>query len=257
MSSKKAPKKYNTAKLGKKRNDAVITYVLGGLAVAAIIVLIVVFVVLPNTKETEVQAEGYGSVRSGTPVELLGSGSGVLLGDPDGDGVTTIDAYEDFLCPSCGQFERQYGNAVNQAIDDGTLAVRYHMLNFLNRSSPSGDYSTRAAAAALCVADTGDGELFSQFHSSLFQKDVQPKENGSSDLGNSQLADVARQVGADDAVTACISDGEKVDEAKQRASASQKKLADTVGKVATPSIVHDGKKIDLQDTGWIDELTAQ
>src|SRR5699024_1961744 len=98
---------------------------------------------------------------------------------------------------------------VNQAIDNGDLAVRYHMLNFLNRSSASGDYSTRAAGAALCVAETGDGELFSKFHSTLFQQGTQPRENGSSDLSNEQLADVAKQVGADDGVAQCISDGAK------------------------------------------------
>lgn len=255
MSSKKPPKKYDASKLSNKRNDAMLTYILGGVAIVAIVALIVIFVVLPNTEETEVQAEGYGSVQAGTPVEVSDSGA-VMVGKPDAK--VTIDAYEDFMCPACAQFENQFGNGVNQAIDDGGLAVRYHMLNFLNRSSSSGDYSTRAAGAALCVADTGDGEMFSKFHSALFQPDTQPRENGSSDLSNGQLADIAKQVGADDDVAACISDGRKIDAAKSGAETSMQDLATkSGGQVSTPSVFNGDQKIDLTNTNWIGQLTGQ
>ncbi len=255
MSSKKPPKKYNAAKLGNKRNDALLTYVLGGVAIVAIVVLIVIFVVLPNTKDTEVQAEGYGSVQAGTPVQVIDSG-GVLLGSPDAK--VTIDAYEDFMCPACAMFEHQFGGAVNQAIDNGTLAVRYHMLDFLNKYSHSGDYSTRAAGAALCVADTGDGALFSKFHSALFQDGVKPEENGATDLSNGQLADVAKQVGADDSVTSCISDGAKVDAAKQGAQASMQDLSDkSGGQVSTPTVFNGTQKVDITKSDWIQQITGQ
>lgn len=256
MSSKKPPKKYNAAKLGNnKRNDALLTYVLGGVAIVAIIVLIVIFVVLPNTEDTEVQAEGYGSVQDGTPVKVIDSG-GVLLGDPNA--AVKIDAYEDFLCPACAQFEHQFGGAINQAIDNGQMAVQYHTLDFLNKYSASGDYSTRAAGAALCVADTGDGALYSKFHSALFQDGVKPEEQGSTDLSNAQLSDVAKQVGADDAVVSCIADGAKVDVAKAGAQSSMQQLSDkTGGQVSTPTVLHDGKKVNIQTADWIKQLTGQ
>ncbi len=256
MSSKKPPKKYNAAKLGNsKRNDALLTYVLGGVAIVAIIVLIVIFVVLPNTKDTEVQAEGYGSVKDGTPVKIIDSG-GVLLGNPDAP--VKIDAYEDFLCPACAMFEHQFGGAVNQAIDNGSMAVQYHMLDFLNKYSATGDYSTRAAGAALCVAESGDGALFSKFHSALFQDGVQPEENGSEDLSNSQLSDVAKQVGADDTVVSCIADGTKVDAAKSGAQQSMQSLSDkSGGQVSTPTVMHGDQKVNIQSADWIKQLTGQ
>ena len=109
----------------------------------------------------------------------------------------TLDIYEDALCPICAEFERQYGQQINQAIDNGTLAVNYHMLNFLNKSSFSGDYSSRAAAALLCVAQQSGAQpgVYLAFHSALFSSDHQPEEGGSSDLTNERAGRPGHLVG--------------------------------------------------------------
>lgn len=201
------------------------------------------------------QAVGYASVDPGTPVRV-DEPAGVLLGDPDAP--VTVDAYEDFLCPACAQFEKLYGTDVAEAVSDGSLAVRYRMLNFLDPASSSGDYSTRASAAALCVAGTGDGELYAKFHSALYQPQVQPVENGSSDLSDVQLADVAKQVGVADGTARCISDGAGAGDAGGRAQQSTQRLGRVSdGRVSTPTIMDGDEKIDINDEGWLDRLTEQ
>ena len=118
----------------------------------------------------------------------------VLLSAPNAS--TTVDIFEDPLCPYCAQLEQTFGQELAQAMDEGRIAVRSHMLDFLNAASASGDYSTRAIAATQCVADTGDGIAYSKFHSVLFSPEQQPAEKGSSDHTNAELAALAKDAGA-------------------------------------------------------------
>src|SRR5699024_5698766 len=101
----------------------------------------------------------------------------------------------------------------------------YHTITLLDGKSPSGDYSTRAAAAARCVAGTGDATAFSAFRDVLFSEDVQPKQGGDSDHDNAHLAQIARQVGAAPGAIACIAGGEQVDEAAAAAASARRSLA--------------------------------
>ena len=100
---------------------------------------------------------------------------------------------------------------MNQAVDQGDLAVNYHMLNFLNPPVVLRDYSTRAAAALLCVAKEGGTQpgLYLNYHSALFSPDNQPAEGGSADLTNEQLA-ACDLVGRSAAAAPCISSGQNV-----------------------------------------------
>jgi protein-disulfide isomerase len=103
------------------------------------------------------------------PVALT---DGVVVAGKDSAGVT-VEIYEDFLCPTCREFEERDAAAIENALAAGTVRVRYHMVNILdNRSNPPG-YSTDAANAALCAADAGK---FPGYHASLFGS--QPREGG-------------------------------------------------------------------------------
>src|SRR5699024_1383901 len=120
-------------------------------------------------------------------------------------------------CPVCAQFESAFGEDIGQAIDDGELTVRYRMVAFLDSRSASGDYSSRAFAALLALADAAGDQpgLVLAFHRALFDPAVQPQERGSDDLSDGQLADLAGGLGAPaDAVTA-IADGTEHATARQ------------------------------------------
>ena len=131
------------------------------------------------------------------PATIDRANATVLVGKPTAK--VAIDAYEDFLCPICGEFEAANFTGVEQQLEAGTVKVRYHMLNLLDsRSTPPG-YSMLAANTALAVATVAP-EKFIDFHYSLYQK--QPQEEG---VGwtQSQLTSLANRLG----VTGSVFDG--------------------------------------------------
>lgn len=188
----------------------------------------------------------------------------------DGDGIITVahgspnltlDVYEDSLCPICGAFEAQFGQQIAKAIDDGQLTVRYHMVDFLNPSSASKTYSTRAYAALIAVAQI-DGDkpgVFSAFHTMLFDSANQPKELAVSDLSNAQLADLAARSGASAATQKEIQSGTGVPQAATDAVtnlASLRAAAEAAGvQAGTPTVLKDGAPVRLSNT-WLKDLLA-
>ena len=133
----------STSKHQPRSTSSTSTYVLLGIAVVVVIALVVGGVLWNRNRD-----------HGGTANEqVLNSNAALIIGAADAK--TTIDVFEDFMCPVCKQFEEQSGQAIVSAVDAGRLRVRYHMLNFLNRQSASGSYSSRAAGALQCV---GAGE---------------------------------------------------------------------------------------------------
>lgn len=245
-------KKVKPVKAAPQPTSSRSTYILGGVAVL-VIAVVVIAGVLWSSNRSKPRNEGYGGV-SNAAVQVSADENGVvLMGLPDA--ATTIDLFEDPMCPYCGQLENTNGQEIAQAVDEGTLAVRYHTLDFLNRLSASGDYSTRAAGALLCVADSGDAIAFSAFHSALFSEDNQPEENGSSDHSNADLAQLAKDAGAGDAAVTCISDGAKVEQAAAAAQTGREALAAT-GAAGTPAVIlADGTVVDaLGNPNWVADL---
>ena len=231
--------------------------IIGAIAIAVILVIVVVGVVITQ-QQSQVQGDGYGpstqSVATASPDGV------VLVAKQDSTPKVTIDVFEDALCPVCAAFETQFGQQIGQELDAGNLAVNYHMLNFLNSKSFSGDYSTRAAAALLCVAQESGSQpgLYMAFHSALFATDKQPAESGTEDLTNEQLAELAGSVGAPAAATACISSGQNVDAAVASAKTSSATLsAATGGQIATPTVVVNGAPVQQLTTDWLTKLLAQ
>lgn len=225
--------------------------IIGVIAVVVILVIVIAGVVITQ-RQSEVQGDGYGP--STQSVATTSPDGVVLVAKPDSTPKVTIDVFEDALCPVCAAFETQFGQQINQELDAGNLAVKYHMLNFLNGSSFSGDYSTRAAAALLCVAGESGKQpgLYMAYHSALFATDNQPAENGTEDMTNDQLATLASSVGAPADATSCISSGQNVDAAAASAKTSSATLsAATGGRIATPTVLVDGVPVQQLTTDWL------
>jgi protein-disulfide isomerase len=119
-----------------------------------------------------------------------------------------VSFYEDFLCPACGNFERTFGPTVSKLIDIGAIAADYSMVAILD-SQKNNNYSSRAGAAALCVADESI-DAFRRFHSALFSADIQPNERGTSFPDNARLIEIARVDGVVGKVPDCINSGKYV-----------------------------------------------
>jgi hypothetical protein len=108
---------------------------------------------------------------------------------PEGDGVEVgsgpvpVDAYVDFQCPFCRQFEEHSAAAINELIANDLITLVYHPLSFLDRLSTT-RYSSRATSASGCAADGG---RFREYSLALFAN--QPPEGGPG-LSDEQLVEV-------------------------------------------------------------------
>ena len=159
-----------------------------------------------------------------------------------GDGDTELDVYLDFMCPYCNAFEQQYGDVIDDAIEDGTITYNVHPVTILDRLSQGTDFSSRSANAMYCVADAKP-ESSLQFMRVMFEN--QPAEN-SPGLSDEQIIAIADGVGAGD-ITECVTDrtfGTFV--------TSKGKLPD--GATGTPTVVVDGELVTLTGDPQVDIL---
>jgi protein-disulfide isomerase len=157
-----------------------------------------------------------------------------------------IDVYEDYLCPACERFETRYGNEVTTALNDGKITARFHTIAILDVQSNPAGYSTRAGNAALCAVSAG---IFPRYHKKLF--DDQPAE-GSAGLSDDQLIAFGTELGAQGDFAACVQGNTHGDAvAKETEKARTDTALQTNGRFGTPTVAIDGKKIDLNDTSWL------
>ncbi|WP_053227097.1 DsbA family protein [Solirubrobacter soli] len=121
------------------------------------------------------------------PAGATPEGDGVALGQ----GPVRIDAYIDFMCPFCRQFEERSGAFLDQLLDSGAVTLVYHPLGFLDRLSTT-RYSSRASAASACASDF---DVFKPYKDALFAN--QPPEGGPG-LSAEELVELGRVVGLRD-----------------------------------------------------------
>lgn len=201
-------------------------------------------------------------IQPGTTTSSLASGvvqkrDGVVVTVGKPGAKATIDVYADFLCPICGQFEKAYKTQIEQAVNDGKLQVRYHMVPLLNdRSSPPG-YSLDSANAALAAADAGK---FVPFHDALFAN--QPEE-GKRGYDKAQLIELGKNVGITDpefarTVNAGTYD-QQLNSAFQQISNDPKLQQDFGGGqmgFGTPTVAANGSVVSWQDPDWLKKITG-
>jgi protein-disulfide isomerase len=118
------------------------------------------------------------------PAGATPEGDGIVLGE----GPVRVDAFIDFLCPFCRQFEERSGPVLDRLLDAGAINLVYHPLGFLDRLSTT-RYSTRASAASGCASDFG---RFRPYKDALFAN--QPPEGGPG-LSQEQLIELGLLVG--------------------------------------------------------------
>ena len=145
-----------------------------------------------------------------------------------------VTFYEDFLCPACGNFERTFGPTVSRLIDIGAIAADYRMVSILD-SQKNQNYSSRAGAAALCVADESV-DAFRRFHTALYSDRIQPDERGTSFPDNAKLIELAREAGVVGKGPDCINSG------KYLSKVTGESAAEHIN--ATPTIKINGEEYD-------------
>lgn len=153
-----------------------------------------------------------------------------------GTGEDQVDTFVDFMCPACNAFEQQYGAQLQEAAANNDITLNVHPISILDRFSQNTEYSTRAAAASYCVAETAP-DSFLDYFNLLFEK--QPAEN-TTGLTDDELADLADQVGAADAAD-CIAAGTYMDFIGDQTNAHEVQ--------GTPTVDINGERLDLQAGG--------
>lgn len=180
-------------------------------------------------------------LRTGSPDN--GSSRTVQGGAVDGytlvvgkaDAPVTVDVYQDYLCPYCGQFERANRADLESLVDAGAIRLRLHPMNFLDAQSAGSRYSTRAANAAVTVAQHQPEALLA-FNAALY--DHQPAE-GTGGLTDDQIADIARGAGVEEAVFERFAAGDNTSFVQ---GANQ--AAFDAGVQSTPTVRIDGQEFE-------------
>lgn len=238
--------------------------VLAGVAVVVVLAVAIIGGVLYTSSQNAAQDDVAGQIRTeleigdggvpatSVPAEQVApriTGAGIVqAGSPKAP--VTVDLYEDFLCPYCGQLFQQSNKELEQAVDNGQIKLNYHLVNFLDDASDPPGYSTRAANAAMCSVDGGK---FRPYYEKLFTD--QPEEGGPG-YPNQQLVAMGRQVGLGQEFASCVQRGTYTDQVRSASTRAQQRLAQvTGGQVGTPTVVVAGRQIEaLGKPEWLREL---
>jgi protein-disulfide isomerase len=154
-----------------------------------------------------------------------------------GDGPTEIDLYIDYLCPACKQFEDTYAADLQRWVDEGSVTVNYHPIAILDRLSQGTQYSSRAGAAAVCAADTGQQE-FLDYTLALYA--AQPAEN-TRGLDDEELKRIGtEEIGLDPKWEACVDDETYRGWIQEGTAAATNEQ----GVSGTPTAMVDGRLVD-------------
>jgi protein-disulfide isomerase len=182
-----ASKKLAAAAPKQGPNAAVIGAVIAVLIVVGVVVAIVIG---GNSKSTS--AVGSGS--SAPPSGVIGAKDGgiVVNAATAKSNAPTLDLWEDFQCPGCGQLEKNIGAQMASMAKAGDFKLVVHMLSFLDGRYP-GANSARSANAAACASDAGK---FLEYHAAVFAAQPAQEGDGYTDAQLTEFATTSGITGA-------------------------------------------------------------
>lgn len=176
-------------------------------AIVVAVVLIVVALVSGNNHSEKTQATPTnmsfdGGIKIGTDLKAF---TRTTTPTPaDGKAVPNIKIFVDYQCPVCQAFEVPNSSQIESWVKTGAATIEIHPISFLDGRGSPNEYSSRAANAAICVAEYSPDNFF-KFNSLLFEN--QPAE-GTAGPENKDLIVRAKDAGAAniDKITECIND---------------------------------------------------
>jgi protein-disulfide isomerase len=113
-----------------------------------------------------------------------------------------IVIYLDYQCPICQTFEVPNSSQLKSWVNTGAATLEIHPISFLDGRGSPNEYSSRAANAAICVAEYAPNSYF-DFNALLFEN--QPKEGTAGPSNDDLVADLAKvQINATDKLTSCV-----------------------------------------------------
>lgn len=162
-----------------------------------------------------------------------------------GEGPNVLDEYVDFMCPFCAAYHESYSETTADLVRSGELTINLHPISILDRYSNNTEYSTRAASAVYCVAESDPDAVF-PYIDALFRD--QPAE-GSDGLSDDKLAALAAEAGATGAAD-CIAAGEYKDYVTKMTPETP--VAPGAQGIGTPTILLNGEFVTLTGDPQVD-----
>ncbi|MDQ0372158.1 DsbA family protein [Cellulomonas humilata] len=193
---------------------------IGGLVVAVVALVAVVFSILNQNKANEAANSNvvYGQDTEGVIAPTLddvtspapaNDKGGIPVSGPSGDDVGVVGegdvdltVYFDYMCPYCGQFDQTNSADMDAMLEEGGVTITYHPVSILDRLAAGSSYSTRTVNATAIVADKSP-EHFTDFVTALYKD--QPAE-GTSGRSDAEIAQIAEDLGVPAEVTATFTD---------------------------------------------------
>jgi len=218
------------------------------LAVAAVVVVVIasstsVSAVSPkNMASNGILFTGDGTAVSPVATKALEPGADPVASDTSAtDAAVNIVTYIDYACPICQTFESANSEQITGWVAQGAATLEIHPISILDRVSLGTKYSSRAANAAVCVANY-EPDQYLAVNDALFAG--QPEEN-TSGLDTAALKTLVADAGADsDEVASCIGDktfADWVTAATDRVTDGEL-ASDTVTEfVGTPTVLVNGE----------------
>ena len=197
--------------------------------VLALVAAVAIFVVVNNNiAKGPVKTPASASVNKTTGAIAIGKGK------------TVIDEYLDFGCPRCGEWETKSSVAVGDVLKRGLATLNIYPISILDNAFQGTKYSTRAASATYCVADTNSDAAYAYIRA-LYTN--QPLE-GTSGLTDEKLVSLAKDAGAPGAAS-CITSGKYKDFVTKLTKNTP--IQPGAGGISTPTILVNGKFIRASD----------
>ncbi len=214
------------------------------IVVAAVVVVVAIIAVVGGViwQQSRVKA----STSSAAPPTTPGSTSTIKMGEGFTvvfpgvqlvDGAPTLDIFEDFQCPACGQFEGAFKPTIEELAKAGKVKLVYHIKNFLDDNLRN-DSSTRAGVGAFCAAEAGK---FLEYHDQLYAHQPAQEGQGWTDAELTSFAEQAGLSGTE--LTTWKSCFAEQKYASYIVSVEKASFAD--GVKGTPTIRINGKQIEL------------
>lgn len=216
------------------KRRAAVTWIVAGVIVVGLMSALVAFIVRQGAVG-DVSIAGPSSAPVGSSDGGFGVGSSGVVGKDLDASHVRLDIYFDFICPACGSFEQTQSATLDELRAAGTVDVYYHPLSYQDDKSLGTRYSTRAASAAVLVAEESP-ESFVAFVESLFAN--QPSE-GTTGLSDDEIQSLASAAGVPDEVVVKIPDHEYASWVRSASETASKE-----GVRYTPTLGFNG---DIQD----------
>lgn len=219
-------------------------------AMAVLIIIIVGtigYVVYANRSNSDSSTDlNYTPVSTSIDLEL-DNNTVVLSSSASSDDSAVIDLYEDYSCPHCADLAAATDSDMLSAIEDGSIIVYIHDLNFLDRGQDDGN-STRVGAATYAIAENESPELYWNFRAMALENQTTIYNDWDLD----DLADAARELGASEETAQAIANFDYQDQFLEDTAANADTLEGLIGNVSSPHVFINGESVEAENlTSWV------